>query len=96
MSTTCCLYRSRFTAFPCFSRNSTRSFCSCARAASSPVLLVGDGRSDFCASGAADLVFAKGRLARHCHDQRLRHRPIDGFGDALALLPDLDSLLAAA
>ncbi|MEN9705034.1 MAG: hypothetical protein RLZZ393_913 [Pseudomonadota bacterium] len=61
-----------------------------------PVLLVGDGRSDFCASGAADLVFAKGRLARHCHDQRLRHRPIDGFGDALALLPDLDSLLAAA
>jgi 2,3-diketo-5-methylthio-1-phosphopentane phosphatase len=76
--------------------------CKCARiqgaraAPAGPVLLVGDGRSDFCASGAADLVFAKGRLARYCAEQQLRHRPIAGFGDALALLPDLDSLLVSA
>lgn len=76
--------------------------CKCARiglarpAPTAPVLLVGDGRSDFCASGAADLVFAKGRLATHCSEQRHRHRPIAGFADALALLPELDSLLAAA
>jgi 2-hydroxy-3-keto-5-methylthiopentenyl-1-phosphate phosphatase len=75
--------------------------CKCARVQQArergahPVLLIGDGRSDFCASQAADLVFAKGKLVDHCRQQRVPHQPIAGFGAALELLPRLDAWLAA-
>ena len=52
-------------------------------------LLVGDGASDFCVAGKADLVFAKGRLIEYCRLERISHRPIAGFADALELLPIL-------
>ena len=75
--------------------------CKCARARASdgsdpPVLLIGDGRSDFCVSQRADLVLAKGALARHCRANALPHLEIAGFGDALSILPDLDARLRAA
>ena len=68
--------------------------CKCARAgkaraARKRVLLIGDGASDFCVAGAADFVFAKGKLIAHCRAQHIPHVPIDGFADALDLLPDL-------
>lgn len=68
--------------------------CKCARAdkaqaARKQVLLIGDGASDFCVAGAADFVFAKGKLIAHCRTQDIPHAPIDGFADALDLLPDL-------
>jgi 2,3-diketo-5-methylthio-1-phosphopentane phosphatase len=68
--------------------------CKCAiarraRAAGRKVLLIGDGRSDFCVATRADLVFAKGRLATHCIANRLPHVPISGFADALRLMPAL-------
>ena len=75
--------------------------CKCARIGQAratpvgPVLLIGDGRSDFCASGEADLVFGKGRLADHCNAKRFPHHRVEGFADALDLLPQLDSLAAA-
>jgi len=75
--------------------------CKCARilkARSQPgerALLIGDGRSDFCASGAADFVFAKSRLIEHCRSEGAAHRPIAGFRAALELLPRLDSLAPA-
>jgi 2,3-diketo-5-methylthio-1-phosphopentane phosphatase len=41
--------------------------CKCAVVASnSPHIYVGDGRSDFCVSAHADLLFAKHKLATHC------------------------------
>lgn len=41
--------------------------CKCAVVAShTPHLYVGDGRSDFCVSAHADLLFAKHKLATHC------------------------------
>jgi 2,3-diketo-5-methylthio-1-phosphopentane phosphatase len=67
--------------------------CKCAVAAwmqpRRPILLIGDGSSDFCVAGVADLVFAKGRLIDHCLVNALPHRPIADFADALALLGDL-------
>ena len=77
--------------------------CKCARAdkaqaARKQVLLIGDGGSDFCVAGAADFVFAKGKLVAHCRAQDIPHVAIRGFADALRLLPDLiaDKLAASA
>jgi 2,3-diketo-5-methylthio-1-phosphopentane phosphatase len=59
------------------------------------VLMIGDGASDFCVAGHADLVFARKRLLDHCIDNHLPHRPVANFAQALALLPELlDARLA--
>lgn len=63
--------------------------CACREPERSRTLLIGDGASDFCIAGKADFVFAKGRLRDHCGDAGIPHRAIDGFADALALLPRL-------
>jgi 2,3-diketo-5-methylthio-1-phosphopentane phosphatase len=68
--------------------------CKCARAQSAQAarkrsLLIGDGASDFCVAEAADFVFAKGKLVTHCIAKNIPHAAIDGFADALNLLPAL-------
>jgi 2,3-diketo-5-methylthio-1-phosphopentane phosphatase len=74
--------------------------CKCApvrRARTHPgtrVLLIGDGRSDFCATGVVDLVFAKSGLIELCRSSARPHQPVAGFRTALELLPRLDSLVA--
>ena len=60
------------------------------------VLMIGDGASDFCVAKRADLTFARKRLLDHCLDNELAHRPVADFRQALALLPELDSLLTEA
>lgn len=52
-------------------------------------LLVGDGRSDFCVAGQADLVFAKKNLIAHCRDNGIHHQPFADFSEAVGLLEDL-------
>ncbi|MCL2524207.1 MAG: MtnX-like HAD-IB family phosphatase [Betaproteobacteria bacterium] len=71
---------------------SASGMCKCAfahraRAAGGKVLMIGDGRSDFCVAGDADWVFAKGRLMTHCFEKSLPHVPISGFADALRIIP---------
>jgi len=44
-------------------------------------VFVGDGRSDFCISGRADIVFAKGVLADHVTQQKQPHLPFVTFDD---------------
>jgi 2,3-diketo-5-methylthio-1-phosphopentane phosphatase len=68
--------------------------CKCARAtraqgARKRVLLIGDGASDFCVAETADFVFAKGKLIAHCVAKKIPHAAIEGFADALNLLPAL-------
>jgi 2,3-diketo-5-methylthio-1-phosphopentane phosphatase len=77
--------------------------CKCARATKAQAarmrtLLIGDGASDFCVAEAADFVFAKGKLIAHCIAKNIPHVAIDGFDDALKLLPALTSnkLVAAS
>lgn len=74
--------------------HSASGMCKCAfahraRIAGNKVLMVGDGRSDFCVAGSADLVFAKGRLITHCFDKCLLHVPVSGFDDAMRMIPAL-------
>jgi 2-hydroxy-3-keto-5-methylthiopentenyl-1-phosphate phosphatase len=49
------------------------------------VLMVGDGASDFCVAGRADLTFASKRLLDHCLDHGLAHRAFANFGQAIEL-----------
>ena len=58
-------------------------------APASRVLMIGDGASDFCVAGRADMTFARKRLLDHCLDNGLRHRPVSDFGQAIAALPEL-------
>jgi 2-hydroxy-3-keto-5-methylthiopentenyl-1-phosphate phosphatase len=50
------------------------------------VVFVGDGLSDACGTAAADLVFAKGLLARHCGENGIAYRPYKDFADVAAAL----------
>jgi 2-hydroxy-3-keto-5-methylthiopentenyl-1-phosphate phosphatase len=46
--------------------------CKCARVSTTAnVVLIGDGRSDFCVAHAVEFVVAKGALAQYCTDRRL-------------------------
>ena len=47
--------------------------------------MVGDGASDFCVAGRADLTFASKRLLDHCLDHGLAHRAFANFGQAIEL-----------
>jgi 2-hydroxy-3-keto-5-methylthiopentenyl-1-phosphate phosphatase len=49
-------------------------------------IVVGDGRSDFCVAGRADLVLAKGALVRHCQAASLPHFAFGDFNEASLLL----------
>lgn len=80
--------------FPYASANCRSGNCKCstsgsAHAARQRVLVIGDGASDFCVAGEADLVFAKHRLIEHCRSAGIPYVPITSFVDALDLLPTL-------
>jgi 2-hydroxy-3-keto-5-methylthiopentenyl-1-phosphate phosphatase len=57
-------------------------------------ILVGDGRSDFCAAESADVVFAKGALAEHCHASGLDYQAFGNFAGAMTLLTEWIRTLA--
>ncbi len=48
------------------------------------VVLVGDGKSDACLAGEADVVFAKGSLIKHCEKNNIPHFKFQTFADVLA------------
>lgn len=66
------------------------ALCKCAfvtTAASAPFrVLIGDGRSDFCISRRADLVFACSKLAIHCEQNDISFVPFLGFDTVRRLL----------
>ena len=45
-------------------------------------IVVGDGRSDFCMAGRADLVLAKAPCSTHCSQAGLPHIAFENFGEA--------------
>jgi 2-hydroxy-3-keto-5-methylthiopentenyl-1-phosphate phosphatase len=62
--------------------------CKCSFAEGQPrqfKVLVGDGRSDFCLAGRADLVLAKSGLLNHCRKNDLPHIAFDDFNQATTL-----------
>ena len=62
--------------------------CKCQFASAPPGtvrVVVGDGRSDFCVAGQAELVLAKSALARHAAETGLTHFPFQSFAEATTL-----------
>ena len=62
-------------------------------------VLVGDGRSDFCAAAHADVVFARASLLDHCRARGIRCVPFETFdvvGDFIErnILEPLDRIIA--
>jgi len=65
--------------------------CKCQALAGEPGkvrILIGDGRSDFCAAETADLVVAKGALAEHCQATGLAYIVFGNFAGATTLIAD--------
>src|SRR5262249_24599977 len=60
--------------------------CKCLIFGQTPVILIGDGRSDFCPSEQASLVLAKKSLAMYCRKSAIDHIAIQGFADATRAL----------
>lgn len=56
-------------------------------------IVVGDGRSDFCIAGEADLVFAKGTLLNLCQTNGTPHYP---YGDFFTVTRQLGAWLRSA
>ncbi len=60
--------------------------CKCIRARAAPerpVLMIGDGASDFCVAAASDMTFARSKLRSHCASEGIAHRPVADFAEAL-------------
>jgi 2,3-diketo-5-methylthio-1-phosphopentane phosphatase len=55
----------------------------------SPIMYVGDGRSDFCVSNRVDVLFAKGALAEYARTRQLSHQLYETFWDVAAGLAGL-------
>jgi 2-hydroxy-3-keto-5-methylthiopentenyl-1-phosphate phosphatase len=51
-------------------------------------ILIGDGRSDFCCAGRADVVFACSKLAVHCRQNDIPFVPFESFGAVRRWLED--------
>jgi 2,3-diketo-5-methylthio-1-phosphopentane phosphatase len=51
-------------------------------------VVIGDGRSDFCVAGRADLVLAKSALLDHCRAMEMPHFAFSDFSEASRLMAD--------
>lgn len=81
-------------SFPFARSGCTSGHCKCAQVRtahghSRRTLLIGDGTSDFCAAARADRVWAKGRLAEYCQQQRIAYQPLRDFTEARSMLSGL-------
>jgi 2-hydroxy-3-keto-5-methylthiopentenyl-1-phosphate phosphatase len=52
------------------------------------VIFVGDGQSDFCAVGVADMILAKGKLATYCNQSEREYWPFEDFDDVVRVLAE--------
>ncbi|WP_443751312.1 MtnX-like HAD-IB family phosphatase [Asticcacaulis solisilvae] len=67
--------------------------CKCAvvteAAGDGPMVFIGDGRSDFCVSARADILFARDKLAAYAAERKQAFTPFETFDDVRAALASL-------
>jgi 2-hydroxy-3-keto-5-methylthiopentenyl-1-phosphate phosphatase len=51
-----------------------------------PLVFIGDGRSDFCVSARADILFARDSLAAYAADRGMGFHPFDDFNQVTRIL----------
>lgn len=59
-----------------------------------PIMLIGDGRSDFGLAGKAAHVFSKGKLSVFCESRGISYTPFNNFMDMKIILKDMSSLIS--
>lgn len=73
------------TIFPYGNRQCSSGTCKCSATNNlsngRSVILIGDGRSDFCLAQKAAYIFSKGKLGHYCAEAGLRFRSFDDFSD---------------
>ena len=52
------------------------------------IIYIGDGVSDYCVSGRADILYAKKSLLNHCMEHGIKNLPFENFGDILKSLSE--------
>lgn len=76
--------------FPNYREPCSSGTCKCAAAAELgdglPVILIGDGRSDFCLAQKAIYVLSKGKLSNFCSDNSIPGQPFKDFSDATRII----------
>jgi len=85
-------------SFPFSAEGCSSGNCKC-KAPTAPGafrVLIGDGRSDFCAAGTVDLCLAKGKLVDHCRQAGIPHVVFRDFSDVTEIIGDLISGHAVA
>jgi len=58
------------------------------------VAFVGDGYSDACAAGEADILFAKKDLLQYCQSKNIAYNEFSNFRDVAGCLAKLGFLVA--
>jgi 2,3-diketo-5-methylthio-1-phosphopentane phosphatase len=71
---------------PACSKASGVCKCSKLAACNKKIIFVGDGRSDFCATTEADIIFAKHTLAIYCQQHDIDYISYQNFADVKAAL----------
>jgi len=76
--------------FPYAEERCSAGTCKCAAASKIggvlPVVLIGDGRSDFCLARNSDYVLSKGKLSAFCAENAIPGQPFKDFADATRIL----------
>ena len=76
--------------FPHSKEQCSSGTCKCAAAAEIggglPVVLIGDGRSDFCLARNAAYVLSKGKLSAFCAENAIPGQPFKDFSDAASII----------
>ena len=80
--------RSPHFSFACRSGASTCK-CEIAEATKTPIVLVGDGQSDFCLAEKAGYVLAKGKLAEYCSENKIPYFPIQNLLEASSQIREI-------
>ena len=55
-----------------------------------PVVLIGDGKSDYCLARQADVVFAKGKLIKYCEQENISFKRFQTFAEVLDVVKEWD------